>query len=143
MLGKIEGGRRRGRQRMRWLDGITDSMDMRLTKLLKMEKDREAWSPWGHKVSDTTEQLNNCKNLFVCHSCGTHDLLGVALGLPWQLRWLSVCLQYRRPGFDFWFGKIPLEKEMATHSSVLAWKIPWTEETGRLQSMGSQRLRCN
>ena len=40
--------------------------------------------------------------------------------------------------FDFWLGKIPLEKEMATHSSVLIWRIPWTEEPGRLQSLRSQ-----
>ena len=51
------------------------------------------------------------------------------------------CRRYKRLGFDPWVGKIPLEKEMATHSSVLAWKIPWTEEPGRLQSMGSQRVR--
>ena len=49
------------------------------------------------------------------------------------------CLQCRRCGFDRWMGKITLEKEMATHSSILAWKVPWTEESGGLQSMRLQR----
>ena len=91
MLGKIEGRKRKGRQRMRWLDGIINSMDMSLSKLRDSEGQGSlvCCSPWGRKELNMTRQL---------------------------------------------------EKAMATHSS-LAWKILWTEEPARLQSMGSLRVR--
>ena len=104
MLGKIEGGRRRGRQVMRLLDGLTDSMDMSLSKLQELVMDREGWHAAVHGVTKSQIQLSD---------------------------------------FTFTFHFHALEKEMATHSSILAWRIPGTDEPSGLPSMGSHRIGHN
>ena len=77
---------------------------------------------------------------------GPHHLVTLGLNcrvFPWWLRWLRIFLQCRRPEFNPLTQEDPLENGMATHSSILAGEIPWTEESGGLQSMGSQRVIHN
>ena len=110
MLGKIEGRRRRGRQRMRWLDGITDSMDMGLGGLRQLVMDREAWRAAVHGVAKSWIQLSDWTELVA----QLVKKLPVMQTWVWSLGW-----------------KDTLEKEMTIPSRILAWRIPWTEEPGR------------
>ena len=94
--------------------------------------DRGAWQATVHGVPRVKHDLVTKER----------DLLIKLLhyiGLPWWFSGKEPTYQCRRHGFNPWVGTIPLEEEMATHSSILAWEISWTEEPGGLQSMGSQK----
>ena len=103
------------------------------------------YSPWGHKESDTTERLINKDNSRELIRHITYP--GIIIICSFAVFWTSLVAQTvkRLPTMrETWVqsldGEDLLEKGMATHSSTLAWKIPWTEEPDRLQSTGSQRV---
>ena len=117
-LGKIEGGKRRGQQRMRWLDAITDSMNMSLSTLQGLVMNREAWCASVHGVAKSQTRLSDWT-----------ELMAQAVKNPPACK--ETCVS---PGSGRSSGSGD-----ETHSSILAWKIPWTEEPGGLQSMELQK----
>ena len=92
--------------------------------------------PWLHSSLEVKPGFSLCLYI-VLSSLASQVALVVSKELACQ------CRRRKRHGFDPWVRKIPLENEMTTHGSILAWRTPWTEEPGRLQSMGSHRVRHN
>ena len=133
MLGKIEGRRRRCQQRMRCLDRITNSMNMNLSKLQEIIKNREAWHDAVHGTTKSWTCLSNWTNVFIYfQNFIQYGLQGASQAVQVK-KSTSQCRRHKRCEFDLWIWK----SGVAICSSIFAWKILWTEKAGGLQSMGS------